>query len=647
MMLLLCIYVTRIFLTSMSKQIIAKKSKKIPPSMHLSSHNSSNITSYGKYGYFNNKNCDCINPTYVKSNANTLKGKDGATINPFICNMCNNTIYQCQTCGTARNICKNIKAAKRHLREYHHLDNNKVDAIDGNDIEESIEMEFALDGHSDANDLEEDMRNLNFLSDLTSESESYREFIKHFHKGKVKEYLVALSQDKHFSELRCNNVSPIDVSLQIKLSKLRSQMSPTEQEELAEIMQLLLQSLQEREYNDTLYAFASIPCTNTDIQRICSRGKYSILQNIPKPSTEYDGDLCVISAVEAIKNALLLGLNISLIRAHHCVEDMDKCVNNAVVHGKNMRKEIMKLAEKCNKTGIEIVIIPCSQFRDGFLPCKSVATNAGLLLHTLTFQSIDSTYDSSICTYPIALGTKSKNSMITETKYIKDWNQREDPNKPFKVYSKAHKCFLNVVLYNQYMSMDQIEKRSFALFSGGNSKYGAYFGHSCCFYDIANRFIPCKGCNNKSLKGQDNDKCHKCWNLNINRARYSKELVASLGGLYKKPFKLTMEMQRDGSKKVHQSIIDGHLPVTTAKEQLRALCVPSDASKLIIDSAVLMHAKKTDTLNMHDLSSCHPLIDKRNLNNLSFPDFAIYQRDNLTYDKFSCSPMHMLDLGEL
>ena len=627
--------------------MVSKNSNKIPPSAHKSTCILHNISSYGKHGYLRTKNCTCLNSTHVKSNANALKGKDGATINPLMCNKCSNIMHQCQTCGTLRNICTELKAAKRHLRDYHKLENNTVNAIEGNDIEESTEIELAIEGDCDVTDLEQDIRNLNLTSDLNDETDAHREFMKHFHNENAREYLVAISQDKHFSEMRCKNLSKVDVSLQIKLSKLHSLLSPSEQLELAEITRLLMQSLQERESNDALYAFTIVPSTNNDIQRMCLRGKYSILQNIPKPSTDYDGDLCVISAVEAIKNALLLGLDVTLIRATHCVEDMDKCINNSVSDGKKMREEIVKLAEKCNKTDKEVTIVPCSQFRDGFLPCKSVASNEGLLLHTVTIQSRDSACDSSTCTCPVALGTKSKDSMITESTFLEDWNIREDPTKPFKACSKQHKSFINIVCYDQCMSMDQIEKRAHTLFSGGNSKFGAYFGYSCCYDDISSRLVPCKTCNNKSLKGVNNDKCNKCWNFDITKAKYSKQLVTSTGGFVKKPFKLTMSMQREKSTETFESIVNENLSVTMAREQLKTSCVPGDAIKLIIDTAVIMHAKKTDTLHMHDLSSFHHLIDKRNLDDLSFPDFASYRRQNLTCDKFSSSPMHMIDLGEL
>ena len=88
----------------------------------------------------------------------------------------------------------------------------------------------------------------------------------------------------------------------------------------------------------------------------------------------------------------------------------------------------------------------CSEFRDGFLPWKSLAANEGLLLHATTIQSRDLSYDFSLCAYPLVVGNNSKDSMIVETTCTNDINNREDLTKPFKVCSKPHKSFMCVVL---------------------------------------------------------------------------------------------------------------------------------------------------------------------------------------------------------
>ena len=159
------------------------------------------------------------------------------------------------------------------------------------------------------------------------------------------------------------------------------------------------------------------------MQRKCSHGKNSTLQNIPKPRTAYDGNLCVMSAFED----LLLGLDVALIRAKHHVKDIEKCVSNLVVNGKKKQEEIKQLAKKCNKTEHDIIIVPWSEFRNGFAMCKSLIANEGLLLHALTIQSRDSSCNSLFCTYHIALENKSKDSTITESACINDISNREDP----------------------------------------------------------------------------------------------------------------------------------------------------------------------------------------------------------------------------
>ena len=89
------------------------------------------------------------------------------------------------------------------------------------------------------------------------------------------------------------------------------------------------------------------------------------------------------------------------------------------------------------------------------MPCKSLTENESLLLHAMTDQSRDSACDSLICTYYVALGNKSKDSMIAKTTYINDINNREDRTMLFKVYSKLNNSF--AVLRMQFASMDQVE----------------------------------------------------------------------------------------------------------------------------------------------------------------------------------------------
>ena len=92
----------------------------------------------------------------------------------------------------------------------------------------------------------------------------------------------------------------------------------------------------------------------------------------------------------------------------------------------------------------------------------------GLALHVLTLLSIDSTVDNSTCTCPITLGYKQKQHITTETTHIEEMNKLQDPFNPIKVCSKDCGRYTSVVLLCGFISMDQIEKRSYTLFSAGN-----------------------------------------------------------------------------------------------------------------------------------------------------------------------------------
>ena len=48
--------------------------------------------------------------------------------------------------------------------------------------------------------LEYDWQDMQFLSDIGNEEETYHNFIKHLHSNSVSKYLVAKSQDKHVSK---------------------------------------------------------------------------------------------------------------------------------------------------------------------------------------------------------------------------------------------------------------------------------------------------------------------------------------------------------------------------------------------------------------------------------------------------------------
>ena len=124
--------------------------------------------------------------------------------------------------------------------------------------------------------------------------------------------------------------------------------------------------------------------------------------------------------------------------------------------GVGAQTDMRNLANQWNETQTEINMIACSEFRDGFSPYSLITNKDGLLSHTLTLFSIDSTVDNRICAYPINLGHKQKKYIMTETTCMEEMNKLQDPFNPTKVHSKDCGCCTPVVLLCGFISMDQI-----------------------------------------------------------------------------------------------------------------------------------------------------------------------------------------------
>ena len=55
--------------------------------------------------------------------------------------------------------------------------------------------------------------------------------------------------------------------------------------------------------------------------------------------------------------------------------------------------------------------------------------------------------------------------------------------------------------------------------------------------------------------------------------------------------------------------MNSKLSVTIAKVGLETMCFPGNATKLIVDTAIILHAIKTGTYDMYDISRFHCLIN--------------------------------------
>ena len=132
----------------------------------------------------------------------------------------------------------------------------------------------------------------------------------------------------------------------MKLTKLCSELSPRQQTRLVEIIRLVIESMNQRDLNNTSCAFTNIPATEKEMQTLCLRSKTSIMKNIPLQKVAYDKDLAAIMSSDPVKNSSMLGLDVATIRSTIAKEDASKYENNNIVDGVGIQKEINELAKK-------------------------------------------------------------------------------------------------------------------------------------------------------------------------------------------------------------------------------------------------------------------------------------------------------------
>ena len=177
------------------------------------------------------------------------------------------------------------------------------------------------------------------------------------------------------------------------------------------MLDLTMQSNDARKFSSKNLAFTQTPTSRQDINRIFIKGKQSTLTNVPKPEVFKDTSLSVMSPIDVVKNALMLGLKVVRIRVGHIEEDLESIKRNCISEGVGAQIDISNLANQCKETQEDINTIVYSEFRDWFSPYSLITNKDGLSVHTFTFLSIDSTVDNSTCTHPITLCHKQKNTL--------------------------------------------------------------------------------------------------------------------------------------------------------------------------------------------------------------------------------------------
>ena len=96
---------------------------------------------------------------------------------------------------------------------------------------------------------------------------------------------------------------------------------------------------------------------------------------------QYDSDKS-----RRIKNTLIIGSNIVLLRVNNIEDDIKAMTNNFIGGGCRIQKEIKELAGLCRTINKNMYIAVYKEFRDGVYPHAALNSNDGIILYTVTLQ---------------------------------------------------------------------------------------------------------------------------------------------------------------------------------------------------------------------------------------------------------------------
>ena len=122
-------------------------------------------------------------------------------------------------------------------------------------------------------------------------------------------------------------------------------------------------------------------------------------------------------------------------------------------------------------------IVCIKEFRDEFNPYASNITNNNVNFRTHSILTVSTYEDSSHHTFPAGYCDKSKDNMMNEQTQVYTYVKVSNPVNGKKYYSKQLRKCNQIVLCDIGIMMDQPGKRIQTNFAGGNSDYGAKFGH--------------------------------------------------------------------------------------------------------------------------------------------------------------------------
>ena len=505
------------------------------------------------------------------------------------------------------------------------------------------------------------------------------QYFKNQNNGHGSSYLVAMSQFNR------DNVAPLledaDVELQMYISFLVDNLTKPQRHHFAEIMTRVVARCDETRsiigYEPPLMMPGNqllpsqikyrceIPRSYKDIRAWILEGKYSMFQNIPRPSVHKVGDHACVSIHDCIAD--LLGHGFSL----HELGAKGSYTTNVTNTGMEFFSRSQTITENAQRvmgsSAGKATVLWLTSWSDDFEPNYSIKGNRGSVwIKTITIaQPVDSS-QSLVYTYPVALGPKGADHDAAERFLLSGLKLFMQAPVP-QLYCGARKRMTPVYMESFASLQDQPERRDMLFLARGNATYHARWGYSMDCNALKNVLSPCKTCL-ESLKKEAHhsitylnpewstgncDIC-SCWAnmLPSKHLRFPPPQdypIDKIGedGLIP-AMRLSFPILRQVVEESHEKVLNTSWTDKEAESYLRVHCLSSKAIVEIVAKAkncsLLEHLQSIGDVNSEeyiaiseDRSICPERYERWQLP-------ALWD-DSIPLERYGDVPMHLLFLG--
>ena len=533
------------------------------------------------------------------------------------CEGCNFSWFVCHICGDVDNshrkcIFETSGQILKHHRRIH---------VDGFGLESentcqlvSEHSEFVLESNID--ELESNLDSCNDFININERDDNYmylndtnpsmKKYFAYIGREQASDYLVSMAQ--FHSDAYVGKMSKEEVDVHVNFASILMKTSRLEIPQLLSTIEKIVnvrvkQTLQEKQLmnNSDLVSptRTQIPLTESSVRSLYLKGKYSLIENLPRPKVSMleDGKHAYVSLYDIIQDAFGHGLDILNLNETKKMKSASSDIMN--IH-ESKRAELIK-----NSSPKDAFVFLLFEWRDDAKGNRGMRNNGSMWVRTVTFLS-GSSNNTRFHTYPVSIGPKDADHDIVEDRFKEELKTLK--NHAIKHYVYSSVLGKDIRVYGDVFAslMDQPERRSSNSLMLGNALFASRWGYSMNLKKLQNVLPPCELCYNKMKRKAcastivihdlfSDPICDQCLNWDVDRSHkllhykspdsFPKGELSenALGELV--PFKLSYDILTHNISKVFANVTSGKWTVTQARALLNVLCISHTAQDNIIAHA--------------------------------------------------------------